>query len=316
MGVPPRERRNHEPRNHRLPSRERQDRRGVSESDMLGMLQQVGAFRRPAPGRRRARWLKHPDVARFRRALDARRTGSSDPDATSAAELFATGRRLARCCERRRCQRQGSGQRTVDGRCAFGPRVSECSPTARTWSRPSDAVPTARLASDQAIVAHVSDGSVTELWGLPSDRQIVEAARARSAGANIERRTLSGGATRAAAGASFGPATWTRSRRFSTRASRGTWAGAPTWHSRPTARPGRLRGFKASAGDRRHTDGFDVQEVFADDTHAVGVSTAHSRPPRAPGQAHGHSRGEPLPSRRGRQRVRVLGHPRRRGAPG
>lgn len=235
---------------------------------------------------------EHPDVERFRRALAVRNEAAPSADDVALLESL-----LADDVVWHGAPKESGGDATgrtevmalwnafaKSGGGAPGVEAEE------VYADGAHAVALVEISADgsgkvrQAILAHMNpDRKITELWGLPSDRAIADAA---GRGEPVpEHRNVAPflAAEEARQRSEFGPEDMALIERFL--ADQVIWhmGGASEWtrQAQPSHREEVIQKFKMFKQATGGTLFFDIHHVFADDTHAASfVELTADRPDR------------------------------------
>jgi quercetin dioxygenase-like cupin family protein len=234
---------------------------------------------------------EHPDVARLRRALNARlEATTSDDDAALLDELFADGvvwHGAANGTGEARGKADVIGLWNAFAKGGGGPSID----VGEVYADGEHGAALLELSSDgggkvrQAIIFHMdADGKVAELWGLPTDQAIVEAAEKGEPVAEHPNVATFLAAEEARQRSEFGPDDTATIGRF--------LADGVVWHmggqsefakAPPTNTVNevldKFKMFKQATGG---TLFFDIHEVYADDTHAASFVTLTADHPDHP----------------------------------
>jgi quercetin dioxygenase-like cupin family protein/ketosteroid isomerase-like protein len=226
---------------------------------------------------------EHPDVDRFRRALNARReAATSDDDVALLDGLFADDIVWHGAASG---SGEAKGKADVIGLWNAFAKAGEGTPTidvADVYADGEHAAALLELSVDgvgqvrQANIFHMnSEGKVAELWGLPPDRAIVEATAKGEPVPEHPNVATFLAAEEARQRSEFGPDDTATIRRF--------LADSVVWHmggqsefakAPPTNTIdeviSKFKMFKQATGG---TLFFDIHEVYADDTHAASFVT-------------------------------------------
>jgi quercetin dioxygenase-like cupin family protein len=216
---------------------------------------------------------EHPDVDRLRRALGARRGSSAAPDDAAALDDL-----LADDVVWHAASDGGDDNGKVEVTARWtggGPGVevdevyADGEHAVALVDRDARGAGTIR----QAIVAHLgTDGKVTGLWALPSEAAVVEAAASGRPVPEHPNLAPLLAAQHARARSEFGPEDMQAIERF--------FDPGVTWHMGGKSNMAletegldqvvaRFKGFKQATGGTLQVH---LREVFADDTHALGIS--------------------------------------------